>query len=179
MQNGNNGNNSRWNRYSGGMWSQLQDTVTTIQAEYDGGVRTETALHRLADQLREVFGGVKVAKQLVPQIMAEHKKAVEWGLERLLVAARRLEALPYLDPGERQLIDQRIHSIINLVDSGELDTAEAAVRAVESRVEHLQMSSAETEFAALLSGIGEMYQTATVVALEEGAGGDQFSAGRS
>lgn len=164
MQNGNNGNNgnSRWDRYSGGVWSRLQDTVKTIQAEYDRGGHSEMALHRLADQLREVFGGVKVAKDLIPQIMAEHKKAVEWGLERLLVAARRLEALPYLEPSERQVIEQRIHGIINLVDSGELDAAEAAVRALESRVEHLQMTSAETEFAALLSGIGEMYQTATV-----------------
>jgi hypothetical protein len=33
---------------------------------------------------------------------------------------------------------------------------------VESRVEQMQMASAETEFAALLSGIGEMYQTTTV-----------------
>ena len=163
MQNGNKGkDNGKWDRYSGGVWSGLQDRARTIQAEYDRGGHTETALHRLADQLREVFGGVKVAQDLVPQIMAEHKKAVEWGLERLLVAARRLEALPYVEVSERQGIEQRIQGIIGLVDGGELDAAEAAVRAVESRVEQMQMASAETEFAALLSGIGEMYQTTTV-----------------
>ena len=151
-------NNGKWDRYSGGAWSRLQETARTIQAEYDRGGHSETALHRLADQLREVFGGVKVAKELIPQIMAEHKKAVEWGLERLLVAVRRLEALPYVEASERQGIDQQIHGIIGFVDSGELDAAEAAVRAVESRVELMQRASAEIEFAALLSGIGEMYQ---------------------
>ena len=61
MQNGNNGkNNGKWDRYSGGVWSGLQDRARTIQAEYDRGGHTESALHRLADQLREVFGGVKV-----------------------------------------------------------------------------------------------------------------------
>jgi hypothetical protein len=156
MQNGN--NNGKWDRYSGGAWSRLQETTRTIQAEYDRGGNSETALHRLADQLREVFGGVKVAKELIPQIMAEHKKAVEWGLERLLVSVRRLEALPYVEISERRSIEQRIHHIIGLVDGGELDAAEAEVRAVESRVEQLQRASAETEFAALMSGIGEMYQ---------------------
>ena len=163
MQNGNNGNNnSRWDRYSGGVWNQLQERAKTIQAEFDRGGHSEAGMHRLADQLREIFGGVKVAKDLIPQVIAEHKKAVEWGMERLLVAARRLEALPYVETFERQGIDQRIQHIIGLVDGGELDAAEAAVRAVESRVEQLQMASAETEFAALLSGIGEMYQTATL-----------------
>lgn len=37
---------------------------------------------------------------------------------------------------------------------------EAQVREIENRVEQLRRSSLETEFAALLSGIGEMYQTA-------------------
>jgi hypothetical protein len=74
----------------------------------------------------------------------------------------RIEALPYVEVSERQGIEQRIQGIIGLVDSGELDAAEAAVRAVESRVEQMQRASAETEFAALLSGIGEMYQTTTV-----------------
>lgn len=151
-------NNGRWDRYSGGAWSRLQETTRTIQTEYDRGGHSETALHRLADQLREVFGGVKVAKELIPQIMAEHKKAVEWGLERLLVAARRLEGLPYVEVSERRSIDQRIQRIIGFVDCGELDAAEAEVRAVESWVEQLQRASAETEFTALLSGIGEMYQ---------------------
>src|ERR1700730_11882666 len=111
--NGNNGkDNGKWDRYSGGVWSRLQETTRTIQAEYDRGGHSEPGLHRLADQLREIFGGVKVVKELIPQIMAEHKKAVEWGLERLLVAVRRLEALPYVEPPERQGIEQRIHHII-------------------------------------------------------------------
>jgi len=102
--------------------------------------------------------GMRGAINKAKEIMAEHKKAVEWGLERLLVTVRRLEALPYVEPPERQSIEQRIHHIIGLVDGGEIDAAEAAIRAVESWVEQLQMTSAETEFAALLSGIGEMYQ---------------------
>ena len=151
--------NGKWDRYSGGVWSRLQERTRTTQAEYERGGHSETALHRLADELREVFGGVKVASALIPQIMAEHKKAVEWGLERLLVSARRLEALPYVEAAERQGIEQRIQGIIALVDRGELDAAEAQVREIENRVEQLQRSSLETEFAALLSGIGEMYQT--------------------
>jgi tetrahydromethanopterin S-methyltransferase subunit A len=91
--------------------------------------------------------------------MAEHKKAVEWGLERLLVSARRLEALPYVEQAERQGIEQRIQRIIGLVDQGDLDAAETQVRDIENRVEQIQKASLETEFAALLSGIGEMYQT--------------------
>lgn len=158
MSGNNDKDKGKWDRYSGGAWFRLQETTRTIQAEYDRGGHSEPGLHRLADQLREVFGGVKVARELIPQIMAEHKKAVEWGLERLLVTVRRLETLPYVEQPERRAIEQRIHHIIGLVDGGELDAAEAAIRAVESRVEELQMTSAETEFAALLSGIGEMYQ---------------------
>ena len=110
--------NGKWDRYSGGVWSRLQERTRTTQAEYERGGHSETALHRLADELREVFGGVKVASALIPQIMAEHKKAVEWGLERLLVSARRLEALPYVEADERQGIEQRIRGIIALVDRG-------------------------------------------------------------
>jgi hypothetical protein len=155
-------NNGKWDRYSGGGWSRLQERARAIQQEYNGGGQSETALHRLADQLREVFGGVKVANELIPQIMAEHKKAVEWGLERLLVSVRRLEALPYVEAMERQGIEQRIQRIIGLVDEGELDAAESQVRDIENRVEQIQKASLETEFAALLNGIGEMYQTTTV-----------------
>jgi hypothetical protein len=157
MQNTN--NNGKWDRYSGGAWSRLQEKTRAIQQEYDRGGQSETALHRLADQLREVLGGVKVASELIPQVMAEHKKAVEWGLERLLVSARRLEALPYVEQAERQGIEQRIQRIIGLVDQGDLDAAETQVRDIENRVEQIQKASLETEFAALLSGIGEMYQT--------------------
>ena len=159
MHDASNKDNGNWDRYSGGVWSRLQERTRAIQAEHDDGGHSETALQRLADQLHEVFGGVKVATELIPQIMAEHKKAMEWGLERLLVSVRQLEALPYVEPSERQGIEQRIQGIIRLVDSGELDTAEAQVREVESRVEQMQRASLETEFAALMSGIGEMYQT--------------------
>lgn len=59
--------NGKWARYSGGVWSRLQETARTIQAEYDGGGHSETTLHRLADQLREVCGGARVAKELIPR----------------------------------------------------------------------------------------------------------------
>jgi len=157
MQNAN--YNGKWDRYSGGAWSRLQEKSRAVQQEYNGGGASETTVHRMADQLREVFGGVKMANELIPHIIAEHRKAVEWGLERLLVSARRLEALPYVEPVERQGIDQCIQRIIALVDEGELDAAETEVRDIENRVEQIQKASLETEFATLLNGIGEMYQT--------------------
>ena len=86
---------SKWDRYSGNRWSSLRTKAQETQQEYKSGEHSETVKHQLADRLREILGGVTVAGELIPRIMAEHKKAMEWGLERLLVSAKRLENLPY------------------------------------------------------------------------------------
>ena len=67
-----------------------------------------------------------------------------------------------MDQTERHGIEQRIQRVIGLVDQGDLDAAETQVRDIENRVELTQKASLETEFAALLSGIGEMYHVTTV-----------------
>ena len=152
-------NRQQLDRYSEGRWSEVQRKVEEIrQAHAQGGV-SEAELHRLADQLRELLGGASMATKLIPLIMAEHRKSVEWGLERLLVSARQLEDLPYVEPVERGAVEQRIGSIIRKVDRGELDAAEALVRDVELRVEQLRVANLETEFDKLLGSIGEIYQT--------------------
>jgi hypothetical protein len=112
----------------------------------------------LVDSLREIRGGVDAAGQLIPLAIAEHKRGIEWGLERLLVSVQRLEDLPYIETGERQAIEQRITGIITAIDSDELDAAESGVRDIEAHVERLQTASLEAEFASLMSGIGALYQ---------------------
>lgn len=158
MGNANNRNAQQLDRYSGGKWSELMERVRRIQEEYEQGGLSEAAKHHKVDELYEARGSMKAAKDLIRLIKAEHQKGVEWGLERLLVAVRRLEDLPYVEPGERQDIERRITGIISLIDCGELDKAESEVRDIESNVEQLQRVSLEAEFASLLSGIGEMYQ---------------------
>jgi hypothetical protein len=101
---------------------------------------------------------VDAAGRLIPVAIAEHKRGIEWGLERLLVLVQRQEDLPHIETGERQAIEQRITSIIAAIDRGELDEAESGVRDVEAHVERLRTASLEAEFASLMSGIGEMYQ---------------------
>src|SRR5262245_29259367 len=109
------------NRYSGGLLADLQRRSKETQEEYERGGHSEKMRQRLIDQLREISGGVKVAGDLIPRIIAEHKRGVEWGLERLLVSVRRLEDLPHVEPAERQAIEQRIAGIISLIDLGKLD----------------------------------------------------------
>ena len=154
----NDSNTRQWDRYSGGRWSELQGEAKNTQGEYERGGHSEAMKHRLVDKLREIKGGVEMAKVLIPQIMAEHQRGVEWGLERLLVSVQRLEDLPYIEPGDRQAIEQRVTGIIGMIDRRELDRAESEVRDIEVYVERLQRASLEAEFASLLSGIGEMYQ---------------------
>ena len=160
MENANDKGTQKWDRYSDGKWSELRRRAEEARAEYERSGHGEAAKHRLVDALRELSGGVKAASDLIPKIMAEHRRGVEWGLERLLVSARRLEDLPHVESGERQAVEQRVRGVITLIDLGELDGAEAAVRDIEAHVECLQQASLEAEFNALLAGIGEMYQPA-------------------
>lgn len=154
----NNRNTQQWDRYSNRHWSELQHRAASIQKEYEHGGHNEATKHRLVDMLREIYGGVDTAIQLIPLVIAEHKRGIEWGLERLLVSVQRLEDLPYVDARERQAIEQRVNSVIAAIDRSELDAAEAGVREVEAYIERLQRVSLETEFASLMSGIGAMYQ---------------------
>ena len=158
MSNANGMNAQKMNRYSEGIWSELQRATEEIQQAHAGGGLSESQKHRLADRLRELLGGAKVASRLIPLAAAQHKRSVEWGLERLLVSARLLDDLPYVEPGEREAIEQRIGNIITMVDLGELDAAETRVREVEARVEQLRRAGLEAEFSSLLAGIGDIYQ---------------------
>jgi hypothetical protein len=158
MGEANNRNTQQLDRYSGGRWSEMMERVRRIQEEYEQGGLSEAAKHHKIDELYDARGSLKTAKDLIPLIKAEHQRGVEWGLERLLVSVQRLVDLPYVEPGERQVIERRVTNIIGRIDLGELDTAEAEVRDIEAHVEQLQRASLEAEFASLLSGIGEMYQ---------------------
>lgn len=153
-----NKNTQRWDRYSNGHWSELQRQASSIQEDYERGGHSEAVRHRLVDRLREIRGGVETAGHLIPVVIAEHKRGIERGLERLLVSVQRLEDLPFVETSERQVIEQRISSIISLVDHDELDAAETGVREIETHIERLQTASLEAEFTSLMSGIGEMYQ---------------------
>lgn len=157
-----NNTTQQWDRYSSGHWSELQRQARSIQEDYDAGGHSEAAKHRLVDRLREIRGGVETAGHLIPVVIAEHKRGIEWALERVLVSVQRLEDLPFVETSERQAIAQRINNIISLVDRDELDAAEAGVREIEANIERLQTASLEAEFASLLSGIGEMYQPTMV-----------------
>ena len=159
MSNANGVNAQKMDRYSGGCWTELQRAADEIQQAHERGGLSENQKHRLADRLREVLGGAKVAGRLISIAMQEHRRSVEWGLERLLVSARQLEDLPYVEAVEREMIEQRIGNIITMVDLGEMDAAEARVREVEARVEQLRRASLEAEFTSLLASIGEVYQT--------------------
>jgi hypothetical protein len=159
MNNGNQ-NTQRWDRYSDGRWSELLREAREIQQEYARGGLSEAELHRKADRLRELRGGAVAAAALIPKVIAEHRRGGEWGLERLLVSARKLEDLPYVGPEERGAVDQRIAGVIGRIDAAELEAAEQQVRELEAHVERLQRASLEAEFNALLAGIGEMYQPA-------------------
>jgi hypothetical protein len=153
-----NTNTQQWDRYLNGHWSELQRRARSIREEYDRGGHSEATKHRLVDSLREIRGGVETASRLIPEVLAEHKRGIEWGLERLLVSVQRLEDLPYVETHERQAIQQQVTGIIGMIDRDDLDAAESGVRDIEAHVERLQIASLETEFASLMSGIGAMYQ---------------------
>jgi hypothetical protein len=144
-------------RYSNGEWSKLLEQVREIRDEYARGSHSETAKHRFADDLRQLTGGLKAAERLIPLIRDEHRRGVEWALERLLVACKALETLPYVETTDRESVDSRVKGIILKIDAGDLDGAESEVRALERRVTELQMQSLDTEVATLLSGIGSFY----------------------
>jgi hypothetical protein len=154
----NNANKPNWDRYSNGHWSELHREARLIKEEYERGGHSEATKHRLVDSAREIQGGVRTASVLIPVAMAEHKRGIEWGLERLLVSMQQLENAPHIDPGEHQALKERIASVIGMIDRDDLDAAENGVRDIEVEIERLQTASLETEFASLMTSIGAMYQ---------------------
>jgi len=150
-------NTVTFDRYSNGEWSKLLEQVREIRDEYARRGHSETAKHRFADDLRQLTGGLKTAERLIPFIRDEHRRGVEWALERLLVACKALETLPYVETTDRESVDCRVKGIILKIDTGDLDGAESEVRTLEHRVTELQMLSLDTEVATLLSGIGSLY----------------------
>ena len=158
MKNSNNNHNTTSSdRYSGGTWSKLQQEVQAIREAYARGGHSEADKHRFADRLRELFGGVKSAETLIPLIRDEHRRSVEWALERLLVASAALETAPYVETGDRQAVSQRVTAILQKIDSGALDDAETEIRDLERRVSQLQMQGLDLEVETLLSGIGAAF----------------------
>jgi hypothetical protein len=157
MSNNNNVNTASFDRYSGGAWSKLLQQAQAIREEYERGGHSEADKHRFADRLREIFGGFQAAEVLIPRIRNEHRRGVEWALERLLVAYATLETMPYVEATERDSVQLRINGVIQRIDQGDLDDAESEVRALERRLSELQMQSLDTEVASLLSGIGTAY----------------------
>lgn len=156
MSNGNS-NTATWDRYSGGAWSKLQQEALEIRETYARGGHSEADKHRFADRLRELYGGVKTAETLVPLIRDEHRRSVEWALERLLVASAALETAPYVEAADRQAVSQRVTAILQKIDGGKLDEAETEIRELEGRVAQLQMHGLDLEVETLLSGIGAAY----------------------
>lgn len=158
MKNSNSNHNpATSDRYSGGTWGKLQEEARAIREAYGRGGHSEADKHRFADRLREIFGGVKTAETLIPLIRDEHRRSVEWALERLLVASAALETAPYVEGADRQAVSQRVTAILQKIDAGAFDDAETEIRDLERRVSQLQMQGLDFEVETLLSGIGAAF----------------------
>jgi predicted outer membrane protein len=157
MTDNTNNNTAKWDRYSGGTWSKQQQETLAIREEYARGGHSQADKHRFADRLRELFGGVQTAQTLIPMIVNEHRRSVEWALERVLVASAALETAPYVEAADRAAVSQRVKAVLQKIDAGDFDEAEREIRELERRVAEVQMQGLDLEVETLLSGIGAAY----------------------
>lgn len=154
-------NTNNWDRYTDGFWSGLKDEAEEIRRVRAEDC-TEATLHALADRLRELRGKTAAAGALIPLIEAQHRKSVQWALERTLAETQKLDGQPFVNPAERQTLLHWLGQIVGLVEQGELAEAEAQVRHVEDRLERLRWDSAVVEFDVLLSGLEALRGDSTV-----------------
>jgi hypothetical protein len=154
---------ANWDRYSNGVWSELQSKAQASRQRYTAGGRTDNELHRLADQLHEVTGGVQTAVRLIPLILSAEKKAVQWGLERVLVAVRRLETMPDMDEKTMESIAKQAKDVVLLVESGSLDEAERQVRALEAQLDDAEHATLDRRFTALLTTLDQQFTQFSMV----------------
>lgn len=147
-------------RYSDRIWTGLVAEAQKVEQEYRRGGHNDVELHGLADRLREITGGAGIALRVIPLVAAEHRKAVMWGVERLLVATQTLQNRPYVRPEEAEAVERQVTATMMAIDAGRLDEAEAQTRELEEKVERLEMASLEAECEALLTGLAGLYEPA-------------------
>lgn len=158
-----NNNFANLDRYSNGVWSELQSKAQATRQQYAAGGHTDNELHRFADRLHEVSGGVQTAVRLIPLILSAEKKAVQWGLERVLVAARRLESMPDMEEATKENIAKQAKDVVLLVESGSLDEAERQVRSLETQLDDAEHATLDRRFTALLTTLDQQFTQSPMV----------------
>jgi glutathione S-transferase len=145
------------NRYSGGLWTELQTDAADVKSAYERGGLAPDEVHRLSDRLREIAGAAQATGRLVPRIEAEHRRAIEWAVDRVAIAVRRASRQPWIEEDQRNALDVRLRAVVQRIDAGELDTGEVELRELEAFVEEMESRGAAAEFDALFAGLDQLY----------------------
>ena len=140
-------------RYSNRHWTKPQDEIQSIRDAYKRGNLDESEKHRYADRLHELCGSLRTAYLLVPLVHEQHRRSIEWALERLLSSAASLGSLPYVDQQKRDAVTVRVDSVLKMIDGECLDEAEGELRALESEVTAIRMHGLDRQVETLLASI--------------------------
>jgi hypothetical protein len=149
----------RIDRYAGDVLMRQQAASDAIKQRRAQGGLAPQEFHQLSDQLREIAGSVRLIHELAPRIEAEHKRGVQWAVERVAVAVRRVAMDPYLESAQVDALQARLRAIVAKLESGQLDGAEEEVRGLELCLEELATTGAAAEFDALMSTVDALYVT--------------------
>jgi hypothetical protein len=150
----------RVDRYAGDLLMRHQAASAAIKERRAKGSLSTQQINELSDQLREITGSVRTVFELTPRIEGEHRRSVQWALERLAAAARHVMNLPYVEAHERQAVDARLRALVGRLETGELDQAEAEARELDQFLEELATTGAAAEFDALMSTVDALYTPA-------------------